>query len=607
MNDRFLDIEKASPDTCYWLLQNQTYRNWSDQRSDLLCIKGKPGAGKSTLMKFAVANRSDQRSVLAKFFFHARGTELQKTPCGLYRSLLHQLLLQVPSLRLDFRQHYLEKKQAHGQCKWHDNEMQDLLTANIRKAVKLTPVTIYIDALDECGLEEERRLASYLQDLTTKEPVKICFSCRHYPHMSMTDCSEILVEKENGNDIVKYINTFFEAKSWNIAEGHNSEVIKEIREDVMNKSSNVFQWVFLVLQIIDKLRAKFKTWKIVRNKIREVPQTLNDLYTHILSSLDLDDEQRAQSSTLLRWICFAKRPLSPNELRIAMAFDTDEPPSSLEAWGESDGYYENNEEFGKLITTLSGGLAETVQTVSDYESGDESDDGIDDESDDESDEYKDKRFSDRTCTVQFIHESVNDYLKNEGLSKLGIHRAESVEGQCHNQMAKACIYYIRCDDISVYRLRKVYTLKHEYEEKEGLFFYALEYWLWHSEKAEIESCSQEQLLTWFDFPSPIIFQNWLNQYCDKMSDSYMFGNKIIQRDATLLHIASVSNLMSLAKTLLMRSDVTVDATSEKLDTPLISASEAGNEAMVEFLLKAGADINAQGGKYGNALHVACMH
>lgn len=370
MHDRFHVIEKASPGTCSWLLQHRSYRDWLDQGSNLLCVKGKPGAGKSTLMKFAITQTSGQNSVLAAYFFHGRGTALQKTCDGLYRSLLHQLLIRIPSLRSDFQRTYREKKQAYEQWKWNINEMQDLLTANIEKAIKLTSVIIYIDALDESGLEEVK-LVSYLQDLAAKRSVKICFSCRHYPYFKMTNCPEILVERENGKDIIEYIDTVFEAQSWNVAEGSNIEVIKKIKEDIKIRSANSFQWVFLVLQIIDRLKRNAKTWKTVQKQIQKVPQGLNELYTHILSNLE--EEDRVQTSTLLRWVYFAKRPLSPNELRIAMAFDTDEPPSSFESWRESDDFYEDGEEFKKRIIILSGGLVEIVKRVNAFENYDEDD------------------------------------------------------------------------------------------------------------------------------------------------------------------------------------------------------------------------------------------
>lgn len=118
MDGRFHDISKPSPTTCSWLLEHEIYSFWLTKPPNLLRIKGKPGSGKSTLMRFAVEDKSCARStskkpIVTRYFFHARGTELQKTSSGLYRSLLHQLLLQIPSLRSGFRRVFREKTRTH--------------------------------------------------------------------------------------------------------------------------------------------------------------------------------------------------------------------------------------------------------------------------------------------------------------------------------------------------------------------------------------------------------------------------------------------------------------------------------------------------------------
>jgi hypothetical protein len=563
MDERFHDINQASPDTCLWLLEHERYSTWSktgsNAGSNILCIKGKPGTGKSSLMKFAVTNSSFPSSVVVKFFFHARGTELQKTLLGLYRSLLHQLLLQVPFLRPDFRNLYREKRQAHGICSWHEKELQELLTSNLQKAVNLSPVVIYIDALDESGLEAEKHLTYYLQDLISCVPIKICFSCRHHPHIDTSQCLEIHVEKENDNDIRKHVNQIFERRYLNIAQGRDLKIIDEIKKDIVKRSSHIFLWVSLILQIIDNLRGNMTTWKIVQRKISEVPQNLTDLYTHILSSLDEDD--RLQSSILLRWIYFARRPLNPNELRIAMAFDTDIPHKSLRSWRESDEYYEFNSLWNERITALSGGLAEVVQSEDD-------EDDLSDE-DDEVPEHK-------KVIVQFIHESVKDYLQKEGISMLGINQDGSVAGQCHHRMSRSCIYYIRCREFWSCSTREDGTYEGDDEEEGGddhdnvededndraydteFMYYAVLNWRWHSKMAENEHCSQEDILAWFDHPSFFFDRKLLARFIDygegeDSKDWLKIGDKF-NRGSTLLHVASEGNLLSSAEALLTQDD-----------------------------------------------------
>ncbi|KAL8382735.1 hypothetical protein RB595_006496 [Gaeumannomyces hyphopodioides] len=80
MDGRVNDIVNAADGTCEWLLKHETLKQWIRQPRGLLWIKGKPGSGKSTLMKYALGALpfiygTDTRAF--SFFFHGRGHELQ--------------------------------------------------------------------------------------------------------------------------------------------------------------------------------------------------------------------------------------------------------------------------------------------------------------------------------------------------------------------------------------------------------------------------------------------------------------------------------------------------------------------------------------------------
>lgn len=93
------DEIRAAEVTCAWLLMHESYRIWLNKSSGLLWIPGPLGAGKSTLVRYALQNLRntvDGKEIIAAFFIHGRGSELQKSPLGLYRSLLHQVLPSFP-------------------------------------------------------------------------------------------------------------------------------------------------------------------------------------------------------------------------------------------------------------------------------------------------------------------------------------------------------------------------------------------------------------------------------------------------------------------------------------------------------------------------------
>jgi hypothetical protein len=104
MDSRLATIGAAHVDTCNWLFANKSYLRWQDRRlrsshHGFLWIKGKPGAGKSTLMKHALRHQQSHNrshSTILSYFFNARGHGLEKTTEGMYRSLLHQVFKYSP-------------------------------------------------------------------------------------------------------------------------------------------------------------------------------------------------------------------------------------------------------------------------------------------------------------------------------------------------------------------------------------------------------------------------------------------------------------------------------------------------------------------------------
>src|SRR5277367_3733562 len=102
MDSRHINIHRPLHDTCRWLFDQQPYQRWARRANlaenhGILWLKGKPGSGKSTIMKQAVqeavSKQNDDRNIFLQFYFFARGKgDLEKSPTGMYRSLLHQLL-----------------------------------------------------------------------------------------------------------------------------------------------------------------------------------------------------------------------------------------------------------------------------------------------------------------------------------------------------------------------------------------------------------------------------------------------------------------------------------------------------------------------------------
>jgi hypothetical protein len=395
MCDRSNDIETAMPDTGIWLLEHMTYRRWLSQHQGLLWIKGKPGAGKSTLMKHALTSMTESHSAgqpaTLSFFFHGRGTSIQQSPLGLYRALLHQLLQRFPEHLSDvvrsFQERYSTKGDPGVQWNWHENELQGWLNTAIAKILHDNELRIVIDALDEAGEKAANGLVTWFRRLLRQPQdsfgLSIIFSCRHYPIISCDGGSIICVEDENFNDIQTYIRAKFCDELPNLKQ----EEANSLEDKILSKACGAFQWVVLVLERAITDYRRRKPMSMILSLIDMLPQELHRLYETILEELNNDKADRGQSLQLFLWICCSIEPLSIRELVDAMMVSHDIRYRSLRECEKSYGFVNGLEEMETRVKCLSGGLAEVV-----YHSHKES--------------------------VQFVHQSVSDYLMDNDLHAL---------------------------------------------------------------------------------------------------------------------------------------------------------------------------------------------
>ena len=200
MEDRSYEISSAVAGTCEWLLRHQKYTTWAACDQGLLWIKGKPGSGKSTLLKYALDHHGASDSALVlSFFFHGRGDKLQRTPLGLFRSLLHQVLGQAPDALQDLVDKFETKLKQYGKpdedWHWHEEELRPFLESSLPKVLQTRSVWLFVDALDECGEDNAVRLVkiykSSLKSLPSQSiglgQFRICVSCRHYPILDLDE------------------------------------------------------------------------------------------------------------------------------------------------------------------------------------------------------------------------------------------------------------------------------------------------------------------------------------------------------------------------------------------------------------------------------------
>lgn len=425
MDGRLRSIDPPLSGTCTWLFDHPEYKQWaSNDSSRLLWIRGRSGTGKSVLMKHMVdslleSHIDEPNTCVIYFFFNSQGTELQRTPLGLFRSLLHQLSSRASNTRSDLTSTFAQRSRIIGKAgeKWHWSleELQGFFKSTLSEVVKQRNVWLLIDALDECDVEGVEEVASYFRFLRPGFPsngVHICISSRPHTIADAIGDYRITVEYENGQDILTYLH------------GRLSTLDKQRSAEVTNfiarRASGTFLWARLTLDRILPLSQE----EAFGTELSSVPRSLPALYQYLIQK-KIDD--KAVALKLMQWITFSTRPLSLDEVRWIMVLDKvyHTRQFSQESQG-AQGLTSNNEAVKEQICRLSGGLCVALKAEEDVSS-------------------TGAEAVPRKQVVTFIHQSVKEFFIHEGLELLGGGPSSRAAKEAHHSLFKACICYLEMD------------------------------------------------------------------------------------------------------------------------------------------------------------------
>ncbi|KAK1638898.1 ankyrin repeat-containing domain protein [Colletotrichum phormii] len=536
------DIKENHAQTCNWLIKHPDYAAWMDQKQyskhhGFLWIRGKPGAGKSTIMKFAL-KRARGRTV--SFFFNARGGALEKSTLGMYRSLLHQLLVKIPEVWLDADEFPLLNQQEP--ITWDLETTKDLFCRAVKKLGQ-RKLTCFVDALDECAEGEVREIVKVFEDLCKyafQHDLRfyVCFSSRNYPYIKIQHGRQLVLEKQTGHgeDLARYVHDKFEADT--------GPGLDDVREEILRKASGVFMWVVLVVDILNDEYESGRLWA-VKSRLSEIPSKLSELFENILTR---DQKNKGDLLLCIQWILYSTRPLKREEYYFALASGLG--PDALGKWDPSKVQYDH---MDRLILSSSKGLAETTR------SGDK--------------------------TVQFIHESVRDFfLKDNGTRHLWPGMGADFEAKSHERLRDCCHEYSSRVDISDYLSecqflldlpkRKATDLKADVERGFPFLEYATNHILHHS-NAAAQSVSQSFFFQ--SFP----LKQWIQR-------SNLFEQHKVRRhnpnSTSLLYIVAGRGLTKLVEEAL---HLTPDAEifGGRYGYPLLAALKEGHGEAAKVLLQ----------------------
>lgn len=337
MERRFENIEEAHNDTFKWLLEGETsnsrtrpteephdpwfdgveyflrgeaplrneirqgFTNWLSHGSGIFHISGKPGAGKSTLMKFLTESdlvskylgdwAGDRELVIASFFFWRHGTDYQKSLHGLLRSLLYSVLDQHPDIaQMVFHAQWEAATNNPGKTiHFRQSDIRDAFIA----LTKTPEVYIrhrfafFIDGLDEFEGHDDT-LVKTLFDWAHSgtENIKICVSSRELPifQQRFSKFPKFRLHEVTRHDIFLFV--------YDTLRNNEDVKLTSKPQDVANlgmslvyKAEGVFLWVSLALRIVERGLVLEDSIQELERSINVLPLQLEDLFRAIFDSI----------------------------------------------------------------------------------------------------------------------------------------------------------------------------------------------------------------------------------------------------------------------------------------------------------------------------------
>lgn len=321
MNDRFRNVRDSAPNTFRWIFEDPqrllskepelhiSFTKWLRSGSGIFHIAGKPGSGKSTLMKFICEHEQvgpllrewggSRETISATFFFWRIGSVNEKSLGGLIRGLLFAVIQQEPDLaQLLFPRFWNSTAQNPSfpqSIYLTDREISsafDKMTQNDALLEKFR-MCFFVDGLDE--LEQTESATHYtltrkIWEWTSKSKgnIKFCVASREMPvfERAFPENQRITIQTFTAGDIENLVrqrlgeNAIFQ----DLKKSHESKCEKLMKRIIM-EAEGVFLWVVLLLSQLEESLADGDSIVMLERILQNAPRELDAFFLSILDSI----------------------------------------------------------------------------------------------------------------------------------------------------------------------------------------------------------------------------------------------------------------------------------------------------------------------------------
>ncbi|KAM0345605.1 hypothetical protein ACHAPU_006258 [Fusarium lateritium] len=264
------------------------FTDWLQSSEPVFCIRGKPGSGKSTLVKFVIDNETTKQLlgrwspdvVIVSHFFWKIGSPQQNTIKGLFCSLLYKMIEGSKGL-IDHTLHqYPHLTSKANYSDWSTDELENIL--GYISQVDPRTRCIFIDGLDEvCNKDGLCKATQAIENLLKLPNTKICISSRPETIVMTWVTSQhvpgFLLEDLTRPDMRAFVCKELRPFTSNGTISHDTYGMLE--NHLIWKAEGVFLWLYLATRNVKAGILHQDSEQTLLSRLQQLPNELEELYT----------------------------------------------------------------------------------------------------------------------------------------------------------------------------------------------------------------------------------------------------------------------------------------------------------------------------------------
>lgn len=436
-----------------------SFEDWLRSGTQVYWISGKPGSGKTTLVKYLLSDTRtrdaldvwNHGSVVLSHFFWRPGTPMQQNIKGLLCNLLYQILEVDAALIENMTSHFPETRHKSMHTDWSVSELTRVFLALLKGSEK--PICIFLDGLDEVDPDDGIfDLFEVIDNIRHTPRTKLCLSSRPEPPIRkrLTDYPQLRLQDLTLGDTWTYAKGMLKFPSFRSGDKHRMARDMILR-DLVEKAEGVFLWLCLAVKTLNAGLDNGDSLEEVVCRANGLPTSLVDLYKDIWSRANRYHAVYRQEAALYFKTVLASKTPFPGSLSLycmtqpdISVFEMALARSTAESRLQNDlipaeKLYNLCSETERRIQTRCAGLLEIGKSgkiSKSYGVGCLRRPGYDEL----------LQFADGSMTIKFIHRSAFDFLRDTAEGQDILSNDTTSERSIYTNIFKACLSsrYLLC-------------------------------------------------------------------------------------------------------------------------------------------------------------------